>query len=388
LTHTRDEKGTRKLTVDIAEHRFPKEAVPDWFWWYEVTISESHFLSLLKLPSSFLGKVWFLQTEFRQTVRTLGGHIAEHGMIFSGCTFRHPLHIAKCTIEKLSFGENCHFEQGIHIVGGSVEEGGLSFRSTRISGPFVIEGTLIRSNLQSPFPVSFEDVGFSRSFIEFSVIPKCNFIGCAWDRVRESSHIKHPIKSFDGRVRTLDRYRPGTQEEQFRQMRRHLSTTSKTYWANEFYLSETETHRQQLPKRIDWLFLTIYKYLSYYNVRPIRPLGWLAFLLLVLPFFHMYGGFEVHRPRDRFVERINYELFHSKDTQSLTLASPRDVIRDWLVSLNFAVKSMVLRTGTEYEPLQMSSVWAQTIGMIAGPSLVLLFAFSVRRRFRGPTGID
>jgi len=223
--------------------------------------------------------------------------------------------------------------------------------------------------------VSFEDTTINRSYFSLQNLPKFRFAGTRWKR--------DEFSGVNRRVRFPNTIPLALQEEQARQLRRALASNGNAEMANEFLLSEVESRRLQLSrKQLDWWVLTVHKYLSYYNARFLRPLFWLLILLIVAPSIHMMNGFLVSEI-DRGAGITRYIEY---DVNLIAPTPVNQVLRDGLDALVFTVASMTLRSVTDYRSASLGSRIARTIGQSLGPVLVLVFVFSLRRRFHIPSG--
>jgi len=372
----------KQIHIHIEHTHFPAGFIPEWLFGYPVMISDSSFAGevsfhkltlnreLLLVDTVFVGPVDFQECSFGLALKKL-----------HNCTFYGPFVLNNCGIGTLDL-HRCTFAAPCIIMDVRIRNK-LSATYSHFKDTFSMKGVAPSDPSGRSNVVFFENTRFTHTFFGFGQLGTCVFSACKWDPTGRwpNKYITAPV-GHDHSV----------QEERHRQMRRHFAKEGHTLLANEFALSEMESRRLQLKsggwrkRPAEFWVLTFHKYLSFYNMRYLRPLFWLLLLLLLLPPPHLLGGFEIHRSNS-VTELVAYSI-QPGDVASATPVTIMVRVRDWLEALSFAVSSMMIRTGGEYVPASTVSSVARTLGQVLGPALVLVFVFSLRRRLRLPAGLE
>ncbi len=374
------DRRRHEAQTDFREVVFPEGDFPSWFFGFPIMLYKCRFLG----PTGARGfetrhSINFIECSFSGPLAFVSMTIGAPGLTFHQCRFSDALLIELCRIDRV-------------VLRRSEIQGNISIADTSVGDRITIQSSTLLSQLalhsitfdktKATYAISVENTQLPDADIDWDSFDTVRFRACKW-WLRRSS-LGGMIRLPDGLTQAGMEETLRRKEEQFRQLRRLSQRDGNTVLANEFHIFEIETQRVSLAqsplarRTAMYWFLTMYKYLSLYNGSFLRPLMWLAVLALLLPLFHFYGGFEIrHAEGSSEVIEYSFEASEIFDVSSFGQRS-----RDFLEAANFTFSSMIPRISSEYSPISTASRMSRTAGQLMGPTLILLFAFALRRRYR------
>jgi len=301
----------------------------------------------------FIGEASFAKTIFSRAA-DFGSTTFNKGGNFSGVLFKEGK-------SNFSFGK--FFDRSLFIGSKDDKEKNIQiFKNIKVDFRNVV--------MSPPNAIIFRDADLSQCLFQGTRVDKIEFTNVKWamipgklgysrtgiyDEKISLDSIKSTKKSKKKDKENLDWEHI---ERVYRDLKVNHIETGDHERAGDFHYGEKEVRRRNPSTPLmHRFFLNLYRILSGYGERYLRPLAWAFFVLI--------SG------------TIGYLAFGIGMADGLSLG-----IKDWFTVLLYSLQVMTLLRPTELEPIGVTSTAIKVFQSISGPIILGLFALALRQRLK------
>jgi uncharacterized protein YjbI with pentapeptide repeats len=170
-------------------------------------------------------------------------------------------------------------------------------------------------------------------------------------------------------------------ERLYRELKQNYEDRRDYARSGDFHYGEKEMQRQNPATSFSlWLFLSLYRMVSGYGERFLRPLLWAAGLLVVSAGVYLWCGL-VPKALPISVVPGTPEFFTMPGAVTRRAPRPIHQLNEWVNALHYSFRVMLLLKPEDPVPMGFATV-VQTLQSLLGPLFLGLFALAVRQRLK------
>ena len=329
----------------------------------------------------------FLRTTFKK-----GAHFSfakfKKKTFFSVATFNEEADFHGATFSEEAYFDDVRFTKGANFWGTNFEKGDVIFSYSNLFGRSTFIGRKYKEKtipifkdvlvdfrnvvINPPNVAIFRDADLSRCLFQGTRLDKIEFTNVKWAKISGKLGYSRTgvydekvlLDNIKNKKKTKNKDKDDLDWEHIERVYRDLKINHKESGdherAGDFHYGEKEMRRRNPDTpRAHRFFLNLYRIISGYGERYLRPLFWAAVLLVLCTFGYLLLGI-------------------SKDEIPLKLANPLDWIRTALYSLQV----MTFIRPTYLEHTTLASTGLKAFQSIFGPVVIGLFALALRQRLK------
>jgi len=330
------------------------------------------------VEATFTGEGNFFETLFIGVATFAGAKFTNravfYGAIFDKeASFGDAMFMRGASFEGTIFRRKAHFSNS-HLFGRTLFIGSKDARGKTYNFIFSNCTVFLKNlNINPTNVIIFRDADLSQCLFQGTRVDKIEFTGVKWTKLSGKLGYSRTgvydekvlLDSIKNKKKTKNKDKDDFGWEHVERVYRDLKTNHKESGdherAGDFHYGEKEMRRRN-PRAplMHRFFLNLYRILSGYGERYLRPLGWVFGLLIVCTIGYMFLGIA------------------PKDGAPFGIANTECWFKVGLYSLQV----MTLQRPTELQPIGVWSTAIKTFQSIVGPIILGLFALALRQRLK------
>jgi uncharacterized protein YjbI with pentapeptide repeats len=249
-----------------------------------------------------------------------------------------------------------------------------------------------------PDAIIFRDADLSRCLLQGTRVDKIEFTGVKWNKISGKLGYSR-VGIYDAKVLLeSDKGKKNKEmdwehvERVYRDLKKNHEENRDYERAGDFHYGEKEMRRRN-PNTPGFhrFILHLYRLISGYGERYIRPLVWALVLLIACTIGYMALGIGPKGIETKSIETKGMETksMESKDVETKDVETKEGVrllkitsIKDWITVGLYSLQVMMLLRPTELQPIGVASSGLKVFQSIAGPIIIGLFALAIRQRMK------
>ncbi|OGP55963.1 MAG: hypothetical protein A2Y65_05650 [Deltaproteobacteria bacterium RBG_13_52_11] len=346
---------------------FVEATFTEWTWFTKATVAENaNFVG-----ATFTKEAYFLEATFAKWTS------------FAGATFAKEAYFTRVTFSEEAYFTGATFVRGASFEGAIFEKGDVSFDDSHLLGRTLFLGGKTARFIFSNVNVSFKNMDINPPnavIFRDADLGRCSFLGTRINQV-EFTNVKWAmipgkfgysrtgiydekilLDSIKSTKKSKKKDKKNLDWEHIERICRDLKinhTASGDHErAGDFHYGEKGMRRRNPSTPLmHRFFLNLYRILSGYGERYLRPLFWALFIMIGCT--------------------IGYLAFGIQNEYFISLG-----FDDWSTVLLYSLQIMTLLKPTELQPIGVASTAIKVFQSISGPIILGLFALAIRQRLK------
>lgn len=320
-----------------------------------------------------------------------GGTTFNKKASFGGTKFIEWVNFGRVKFTKRADFTGATFSKGVNFWSAIFQNGDANFRLSRFLGRTIFAGRKEYKSKQNiyifgnikvdfrnvdinpPNAIIFRNADLSQCLFQATRVDKIEFTGVKWAKIPPKSIFsrtavydeKNLLDSIKSKKKRKKKDKENLDWEHIERVCRDLKTNHKESGdherAGDFHYGEKEMRRRNpSTPPMHRFFLNLYRILSGYGERYLRPLLWTLVVLAGCTIVYMFLGIA------------------PKEGAPFGIAN----IECWFKVSLYSLQVMTLQKPTEIQPIGVWSTAIKTFQSIVGPVLIGLFALALRQRLK------
>ncbi len=233
-------------------------------------------------------------------------------------------------------------------------------------------------------PTEFKFDGFS---LEKVVMSKTDwtyveFLDCKWPTINKRKAVYDELEDAEDLEESV---RLTYIEQLYNRLQKNFENAKQYNDAGDFYIGAMEMRRLQIAKDNNkiwrWMrqnFLSVmawYRMVSLYGERYIRPLYWLAGVILLFPFFYLQTGF------DYFEKALSTNPISIKHTFTFDFNHLSEFFSDYFKGFMVSLHAIAFQKEGKLFELSSCGIVVYILQSVLSATIITLFLLALRRKF-------